>query len=71
MTFKGNTDGFSSVPSITNKFSPHSQVTHEWDIIHGFAGNFADADLELLKCHPNVVSIEEDGYAHTQAISIQ
>lgn len=71
VTFKGDTDGFFGIPSITSKLSPHSKVTHEWDVINGFAGNFADADLELLKGHPNVVSIEEDGYAHTQAIATQ
>ena len=71
VTFKSDTDGFPGIPSIISNLSPYSKVTHEWDIISGFAGNFADADVEFLRSHPNIVSLEEDGYAHTQIVANQ
>ena len=71
VTFKNDDSNSSSVTSITCNVSPDSNVTHQWDIINGFAGAFTDDDLEILRSHPNVVSIEEDGYAHTQATVTQ
>ena len=56
--------------SFANKISRRSTITHEWDIIKGFAGSFTDADLEFLRTHPNVASIEEDGYLHTQSVTV-
>lgn len=71
VTFKTNASNFSGVPSISNRLSPQSTVTHEWDVINGFAGDFCDDDVEFLRGHPNIVSIEEDGYAYTQTVATQ
>jgi len=48
-----------------------ASVTHEWDIVNGFAGSFSPDDIETLRSNPDVVSIEEDGVVHTQAIVTQ
>jgi cerevisin len=71
VTFKNDVGRVAGVSSITSKVSSKCNVTHEWDIINGFAGTFADGDLELLRSNPNVASIEEDGYVHTQAVVTQ
>ena len=71
VTFKDDGGSFPGVSSIADNFSPDSKVTHKWDVIGGFAGTLTDSDIEFLKSHPNVVSIEEDGYAHTQAVVTQ
>ena len=71
-TFKDDTDGFFGFSFLFNRISSHSGVTHdEWDILNSYAGTFSDADVELLRSLPNVASIEEDGYVHTQAITTQ
>ncbi|KAM6490387.1 serine protease [Amanita muscaria] len=36
-------------------------VTHEWDIINGFAGHCDDSTLDYLRAHSDVESIAEDG----------
>ena len=66
VTLKDDVDGVVGTSTFANKISRRSTITHEWDIIKGFAGSFTDADLESLRTHPNVASIEEDGYFHTQ-----
>jgi cerevisin len=71
LTFKNDVDHFAGVPSITNRISSKSKVTHEWDIINGFAGTFTDADLKVLRSNPNIESIEQDGYVHTQNVITQ
>lgn len=71
VTFKEGVDRIAGVSSLTNRISPHSTITHEWDIINGVAGNFTDDDLESLRSLRNVASIEEDGYFHTQNITTQ
>jgi len=71
VTFKNDVNRVAGISSIAKKISPQSEVTHEWDIINGFAGTFTDDDLELLRSNPDVASIEEDGYAHTQAVTTQ
>lgn len=71
VTFKNDVGRFVGVSSISRKINPQSKITHEWDIVNGFAGTFADADLEVLRSNPDVVSIEEDGYAHTQTVVTQ
>ncbi|KAF9649406.1 subtilisin-like protein [Thelephora ganbajun] len=57
--------------TLPSKIGSQSNVTHQWGIINGFAGVFADADLELLRSNPNVASIEEDGYVHAQDVVTQ
>jgi len=48
-----------------------ASITYEWDIINGFAGSLSLDEVEALKSNPDVVSIEEDGVVHTQAIVTQ
>jgi len=71
VTLKSDVDRLAGVLSLTSKVDSQSKVTHEWDIINGFAGTFTDTDLESLRSDPNVVSIEEDGYAYTQTVVTQ
>ena len=71
VTFKNDVVRSAGVSSITSGISSQSKITHEWDIINGFAGTFTDADLEVLRSNPNVESIEEGGRAHTHAIVTQ
>ena len=71
VTLKNDVDRTTGVSSVTSRISSESKVTHEWDIINGFAGAFTDADLKVLRSNPNVASIEEDGIAHTQAVTTQ
>lgn len=44
----------------------NATITHEWDLINGFAGNFDDDALNALQVHPDVLSIAEDGMVYTQ-----
>ena len=50
------------VKASFHKTDNTSWITHEWDIVNGFAGYFSAEDLENLRSHPDVASIEEDGY---------
>lgn len=54
-------DGVSQEAHIDAMTNGTSWITHKWDIINGFAGYFSAEDLERLRSHPDVVSIEEDG----------
>ena len=40
-----------------------TRVTHEWDVINGFAGAFDAATLDELRKSPDVEYVEEDGIA--------
>jgi len=71
VTFKDNVAQSDGVSSVTSGISLQSKITHEWNIINGFAGAFTDADLEVLRSNPNVESIQEDGRARTQATITQ
>jgi len=71
VTFKNDVVRSTGVSSITSKIGSQSKITHEWDIINGFAGTFTDADVEVLRSDPNIKSIEEGGRAHTQAVTTQ
>jgi len=71
VTFKNGIDSSAGVSSITSRVSSQSKVTHEWDIVNGFAGSFTDGDLEVLRSNPNVASIEQDAIIHVQAVSTQ
>ncbi|KAF9642531.1 hypothetical protein BDM02DRAFT_3124479 [Thelephora ganbajun] len=66
VTFKDSVGHDVGVSSVTDRIDSQSNVTHKWDFINGLAGTFTDADLELLRSHPDVASIKEDGYVHTQ-----
>lgn len=56
---------------IFDKLTLDSTVTHSWDIVNGFAGNFPSDDIELLTSHPNVTSIEQDGDIYVQTVTTQ
>ena len=71
VTFKNDVDHSVGISSITSGISSQSNVTHEWNIINGFAGTLTDNDLEVLRSNPNVASIEENGLVHTMAITTQ
>ena len=71
VTFKPGDDRLAVASSLTSRLSSQSKVTHEWDIIDGFAGKFTNDDLEFLSSHPNVVSIEENTSVYTQTSVIQ
>ncbi|KAF9642825.1 subtilisin-like protein, partial [Thelephora ganbajun] len=69
VTFKDDISHADGVSSVTSKIGSQSKVTHDWGTaINGLAGAFTDADLELVRSNPNVASIEQDGYAHTQTV---
>ncbi|KAM6496331.1 serine protease [Amanita muscaria] len=46
-------------------------VTHEWDIINGFAGHCDDSTLDYLRAHSDVESIAEDGIASLDNVLVQ
>lgn len=71
VTLKDNASRATHLSSITNRLSAASRVTHEWDIINGFAGAFAEEDLKVLRGDPRVQSIEEDGTVGTAALVTQ
>jgi len=71
LSFREGVDHAFGVSSITNQISSDSVITHEWNIFNGVAGNFSDADVEILRSLSVVASIEEDGYVHAQSITTQ
>jgi len=71
VTLKDGADHQANVDSLSRKIDGGSSITHEWDIINGFAGYFSEAEIEDLRSNPDVLSIEEDGIAHIQATVTQ
>ena len=71
ITFKNGIARPAGLSSVTSRISSRSKITHEWDVINGFAGTIADSDLDVLRSNPNVASIQEDGLAHTQGVTTQ
>jgi len=45
--------------------STDSNITHELDIINGYAGAFTEDDLAALRANPEIDSIEQDGTVRT------
>jgi len=41
--------------------STPSNIIHEYKLINGYAGKFSDDDLNDLRAHTEIASIEEDG----------
>ncbi|KAF9523111.1 serine protease [Crepidotus variabilis] len=75
-TYKGETSGryivtlksgVSKDSVFSNARLSRSNITHDWDIIHGFAGNFNEQTLNALRSNPDVESVSEDGIMHTFA----
>ncbi|KAF9528201.1 serine proteinase [Crepidotus variabilis] len=71
-TYKGETSGRhiitlkqgASKNGFINKATLSSDMTHKWDIINAFAGQFTDDNLNALRSDPNVESVTEDGIMH-------
>ena len=40
--------------------STTSNITHEYSLINGYAGEFTDDDLNRLRANPDIASIEQD-----------
>jgi len=40
--------------------SSTSNITHEFNLINGYAGEFTDEDLNDLRANPDIASIEQD-----------
>jgi len=51
--------------------STDSNITHELDIINGYAGDFTEDDLNDLRAHPDIASIEEDAIVQTCTVVTQ
>lgn len=50
--------------SLVQQMKEAGNVTHEWNIINGFAGHFDDNTLNALRANPDVELISEDGIVH-------
>jgi len=44
--------------------STTSNITHEFNLINGYAGEFTDEDLNDLCANPDIASIEQDSIVH-------
>ncbi|KXN86834.1 Subtilisin-like serine protease pepC [Leucoagaricus sp. SymC.cos] len=51
--------------NLINQVKQNATVTHEFDIINGFAGHLDEDTLNALRASPDVESIAEDGIMHT------
>ena len=50
--------------SLASRISSiQGNVTHELEIINGFAGEFTEDDLNVLRANPEIEAIEQDGLA--------
>jgi len=70
VTLKDGADRQASMGALS-RAGGGADITHEWDIINGFAGAFSEAEIEALRSNPDVLSIEQDGLVHTQATVTQ
>ena len=72
ITLKEGVSRASHLSSIqSNIVSTPSTVTHEFSIINGYAGEFSPDNLNELRAHPDIASIEEDGISHTSTTETQ
>jgi len=66
ITLKEDVPLAAHVSSIeTSIASTPSNITHDLRLINGYAGNFCEDDLNELRAHPEIDSIEEDGTCQT------
>lgn len=42
------------------KLSSRCEITHQYNLIHGFAGKFSEQTISLLRSSPDVEKIEKD-----------
>lgn len=72
ITLKEGASRASHLSSVQSKIaSTPSTITHEFNIINGYAGEFSPDDLNELRANPDVALIEEDGVSHTFVTEIQ
>ncbi|KAJ3576376.1 hypothetical protein NP233_g467 [Leucocoprinus birnbaumii] len=72
-TFDGETTGRHIVTlkegvskaSLIAQIKQNATITHEFDIINGFAGHLDEDTLNALRANPDVELIAEDGIMHT------
>ncbi|TFK31791.1 serine protease [Crucibulum laeve] len=57
-------DGVSKT-SLINQVKKNATITHDWEILNGFAGNLDTDTLNALRASPDVEYIAEDGIMHT------
>ena len=61
VTLKDDVSLATHVSSVqTTIASTTSNITHEYSLINGYAGEFTDDDLNDLRSHPDIASIEQD-----------
>jgi len=51
--------------------STPSNITHEFDLINGYAGELTEDDLNDLRANPEIASIEEDSIVQTCSVITQ
>lgn len=47
--------------SFLQRLVQNATITHEWDLINGFAGHLDEDTLNALRANPDVQNIAEDG----------
>ena len=60
-----------SVETFSSSVSSASNVTHQWESMGAFAGEFSADDLETLRADPRVEAIEQDCIMKTFAPTTQ
>lgn len=50
---------------LVNQIKRNATVTHQWDLVNGFAAHLDEDTLNNLRANPDVESISEDGIVHT------
>ena len=72
VTLKGEASLAAHVSSTQTKIaSTSSNITHEFGLINGYAGEFSEDDLNDLRAHPEIASIEEDATVKTCTVITQ
>ena len=72
ITLKEGVSRASHLSSIQSKIaSTPSTITHEFNIINGYAGELSPDDLNELRANPDIALIEEDGISRTFATETQ
>jgi len=66
ITLKDDADFGPHVSSVQTSIEPTpSNITHQYSIINGYAGDFTEAELNDLRAHPEIATIEQDGISYT------
>ena len=72
VTLKGGTSLAAHISSTQSKIaSTQSNITHQFGLINGYAGEFSEDDLNDLRAHPEIASIEEDATVKTCSVITQ